>query len=508
MWLRLRLVDLRAIVHFVGMFVVGIGVAMVVPLVTALLWQEWGAALDYTLGMGVVLPIGMLLMHVDVVRERITYAHAFVITALGWLVASLAAAVPLAFSGNYASYLDAAFDAVSGMTTSGLTVAMGLDHMAHAHNMWRHLMHLIGGQGIVVAALSLAIGLRGGGFSLYVAEARDERILPNVLHTVRFIWVVTALYVGIGTLALFGVMLQLGMAPDRSILHAFWAAIATYDTGGFGPQSMNAMYYHSAAFEFVTVLLMIAGALNFNLHAQVWRGGYDEPWRNIEVRVLAFNVLALSVLASAGLAANKAFTGVPFELWRKGAYHIFSAHTGTGHQTVYANQWMSDMGPAFVAAVIIAMAAGGAASSTAGGIKALRLGLIGHALVQQVKEALAPRAAVSRARYHHLREQILTPEASGTAAMVFMMYTVTYVTGGFIGAEYGYDLPSAMFESISATANVGLSTGITSATMPVGLKLTYMLQMWAGRLEFLAVLALFAHLVLAVGRATHLFRRA
>ena len=507
MWLRLRVSDARTVVHYVGVFRVGIGITMLIPLATGLLWREWDSALDYVLGMGVVLPIGFLLMHADIVRERITYAHAFTLTALGWLAASLAAAVPLALSGNYASYLDAAFDAVSGFTTSGLTVVTGLDHMSHAHNMWRHLTHLIGGQGIVVAALSLAVGLKGGGFSLYVAEARDERILPNIVHTVRFIWIVTAAYIGLGTLVLFGVLLQLGMAPDRSILHAFWAAIATYDTGGFGPQSMNSMYYHSAAFEFATVLLMIAGALNFNLHAQVWRGGYGELWRNIEVRVLAFNTLVLSAMAAAGLTASRFFAAGPFELWRKGIYHIFSAHSGTGHQAIYSNQWFSDMGPAFTAAIIIAMAAGGAASSTAGGIKALRLGLIVRTLGQQIKDALAPRSARSRARYHHLREQLLTPEAISAAAVVFIMYALTYVTGGFIGAEYGYDLGSAMFESISATANVGLSAGITSAAMPTGLKLTYMLQMWAGRLEFLAVLVLFAHLVLAVGSIVRWPRR-
>ena len=508
MWLRLRVADVRTVVHFVGVFIVGISAAMVVPLATALLWQEWGPALDYVLGMGLVLPVGFLLMHADVVRERITYTHAFTITALGWLVASLAASVPLAFSGNYVSWLDAAFDAVSGFTTSGLTVVTDLDHMSHAHNMWRHFTHLIGGQGIVVAALSLAIGLKGGGFSLYVAEARDERILPNILHTVRFIWIVTAAYVGLGTLALFGVLLRLGMAPDRGILHAFWAAIATYDTGGFGPQSMNSMYYHSASFEFVTVLLMIAGALNFNLHAQVWRGGYSELWRNIEARVLAFNILALSVLASAGLTISSAFDAGPLGILRKGVYHVFSAHSGTGHQAIYSNEWFGDMGPAFTAAIIIAMAAGGAVSSTAGGIKALRLGLIARTVVQQVKDALAPQSSRSAARYHHLREQVLTPEATGTAAMVFIMYAVTYITGGFIGAEYGYDLSSAMFESVSATANVGLSAGITSAAMPTGLKLTYMFQMWAGRLEFLAVLVLFAHLVLALGRAVGLSKRA
>lgn len=498
MWLRLRVSDVRTIAHVVGAFLVGIGFVMLIPLLTAIAWREWDPALDYFLGMGVALPVGLALMHADVVRERVTYAHAFAITALGWLVAALFGAVPLAFSGNYASYVDAVFDALSGLTTSGLTVVTDLDHMAHAHNMWRHLTHLIGGQGIVVAALSLAVGLRGGGLSLYVAEARDERILPNVLHTVRFIWVVTAIYVGVGTLALLGVTQYLGMPLGRGTLHAFWMAIATFDTGGFGPQSMNSMYYHSHLFEFVTLFLMIAGALNFNLHAQVWRGGFDELWRNIEVRVLAFNTTALSVLVAASLAVTTAFSGGLLGAWRKGAYHVLSAHTGTGHQAVYSNQWLADLTPPVFAAVLIAMAAGGAASSTAGGIKALRIGLIGRSLLQQVKMALAPRSAVSRARYHHIGKQILTPEAAGAASMAFVLYVVTYITGGLIGVEYGYDLRSAVFESISATANVGLSTGIVSAGMPLGLKLTYMLQMWAGRLEFLAVLALFAHALYAL----------
>jgi len=495
---RLRVADVRTIAHFIGVFVVGIGLAMLLPLFTAVAWREWSPVLDYVLGIGVALPVGVALMHADVVRERITYVHAFAITALGWLAASLVGAVPLAFSGNYASYLDAAFDALSGLTTSGLTVVVDLDHMAHAHNMWRHLTHLIGGQGIVVAALSFAVGLRGGGVSLYVAEARDERILPNVLHTVRFIWVVTAIYVGIGTLALFGVTQYLGMELDRGILHAFWMAIATYDTGGFGPQSMNAMYYHSYAFEFVTLFLMIAGALNFNLHAQVWRGGFDELWRNIEVRILAFNIMALSALAAASLATASVFSGGTLGVWRKGAYHVLSAHTGTGHQTVYSSQWLTDMAPPVFAALLIAMAAGGAVSSTAGGIKALRIGLIGRSLIQQVKDALAPRSAVSSARYHHLGEQILTPEAAGVASMAFVLYVLTYVIGGFIGVEYGHDLRTAVFESISATANVGLSSGIVSASVPTGLKLTYMLQMWAGRLEFLGILTLFAHLFFGV----------
>ncbi len=499
MWIRLRLADLKVILHFVGLFVIGIGLAMLVPLVTAVVFGEWDAALDYFMGFGLALCIGMGMALGRTRGENVTHADALVITALGWLAASLIAAVPLALSGNYASYLDAVFDAISGLTTSGLTVVNDLDHMALAHNMWRHLTHLIGGQGIIVAALSLAVGLRGGAFSLYLAEGRDERILPNVLYTARFIWFVTAVYVLIGTVVLWGVnSLHLGMAPDRGLLHAFWISVAAYDTGGFGPQSMNAMYYHSYSFEIVGVFLMLAGTLNFNLHAQVWRGDRPELWRNIETRVLGINIMLLSALTAIGLAATR-FLPEGFEILRKGAYHIVSANTGTGHQTVYPGQWTSDMGGIAIVAVMLAMAAGGAVSSTAGGIKALRLGVILKSIVHQVKQSIAPRSAVLKARYHHIEDKFLTPEAASAATTVFILYMATFITGGIIGAAYGYDPVQAMFESISATANVGLSTGITSSGMPVGLKIVYMVQMWGGRLEFIAVLTLIVQVLLSLG---------
>ena len=125
-------------------------------------------------------------------RGVINHVHALVITAFAWVIAAAVAAVPLSMSGNYPTYLDAAFDAISGFTVSGLTVVVDLDHMANSHNMWRHLTQFFGGQGIVVTAISFTVGLKAGAFSLYMAEGRDERILPNVLHTARFIWTVTA----------------------------------------------------------------------------------------------------------------------------------------------------------------------------------------------------------------------------------------------------------------------------------------------------------------------------
>lgn len=503
MWVRLYSTDLRTVAHYLGVLTVGIAVTMLVPLVTAVALAEWDPALDYLVGIAAGLIIGIALMLADVNPAGVNRRQGMLVAALGWLAASLVAAIPLSLSGNYLSYFDALFDAISGFTTSGLTLAVDLDHMSNAHNMWRHLTHLIGGQGIVVAALSFAYGKRGGAVSLYTAEGRDEKILPNVMHTTRFIWFVTAVFVVLGTIALSIHNLWAGMSVVRGSLHAFWITVAAYDTGGFAPQSMNTLYYHAPVFEFISVILMLAGMLNFNLHADLWRGDPGEIFENLETRTLALNMAVLSAFTAAGMALAPLLNG-PGEIVRKGIYHVISAHSGTGHQTLYPAQFETTLTGGPFMAIVLAMAAGGAVSSTAGGIKALRIGLIVKSVVDGVKRSLSPESAVIRTRYHHLTDRVLTPEVSASAMTLFILYFVTYVSGALVGAAYGYPADAALFESISATANVGMSTGITSVTMPQGLKAMYMLQMWAGRLEFLALFVLAFGVVTSIlpGRRT------
>ncbi len=498
MWVGLRARDVDVIAHHTGLLVVSIAAAMLIPLVTALVASEWDPALDYACGVGVAAGVGGLLASRAPRGVRLTPQNALIVTAFVWMVVSLVAAVPLALSGHYGSFLDALFDAMSGFTTSGLTLVQDLDHLPLAHNMWRHLTHLIGGQGIIVAVLTLAFGVRSGGaISLYQAEGREERILPNVMHTARFIWFVTFVYVALGTVALTVNNLVSGMEVGRGVLHAFWHTIACYDTGGFAPQSQNALYYHSPVFEIVTVVLMLAGTFNFNLHADIWRGDWRELFKNIESRTLAVHIGLLSLAVGLGLGATALYSE-PGEVLRKGLYHLLSAHSGTGQQTLYAAQWTRGYGDLALVAVMLAMALGGMASSTAGGIKALRAGLIAKGLLLRVKRAIAPQSAVVGVKFHHLTDLALTSEALSAALVIFALYVVSYVTGALVGLAYGYPAREALFESISATANVGLSAGITAPAMPAGLKLTYIVQMWVGRLEFIAVLALIASVVASV----------
>src|SRR4030042_1190983 len=116
-------------------------------------------------------------------------------------------------------------------------------------------------------------------------------VLPNVIHTARFIWLLSIVYLILGTLALGIVGILDGMKPVNAFFHGVCIFMAAFDTGGFSPQSQNILYYHSLTFEVITVVIMLLGALNFNLHYRIWTGDRREMWKNIETRTLSITIL-------------------------------------------------------------------------------------------------------------------------------------------------------------------------------------------------------------------------
>jgi trk system potassium uptake protein TrkH len=185
-------------------------------------------------------------------------------------------------------------------------------------------------------------------------------------------------------------------------------------------------------------------------------------------------------------------------MFRKGFYQLISAHTTTGYMTIYARQFIDEWGNLALVGLICAMALGGGACSTAGGIKMLRLGVIAEALKQDVKRIILPERAVVEQRLHHLKEIFLEDKQVRAALLITVSYLVLYGIGTLIGMFYGYPFLDSLFESTSAAANVGLSCGITTPGMAAGLKLTYIVQMWAGRLEFMSVFTLIGFFVAVI----------
>jgi trk system potassium uptake protein TrkH len=483
--------DFRVVISNLGRISTLVGFAGVMPLLWAVIGREWAPASSFMLMIGVFFLLGSIASRIRVQRHRLDWSHGMVVVALAWLLIPALAAIPFALSGHYASLLDAVFDAMSGLTTTGLALVQDLDHLSSSLNFWRHLLHFIGGQGIVIAALSIFAG--GGAVTLYLGEARDERILPSVRSTARFIWAAALVHLVAGVAALTLVAwLVLGFELPRSLFHGLMVFFAAFDTGGFAPQSTSLGYYHSVIFEFTASVLMVAGAMSFGVHYALWKKRYSSVMLNLETRTILLTFGATLVAAILGLAATGQFAST-IGLTRYGFFQVLSAHTGTGFSTVSVPELAGWIGLAY-GGMTIAMALGGMGSSTAGGVKSLRIGITVRTIVTQIKQVLVPEGALVARSYFQNTKMRLTPELSQGAMTISLLYVAMYLLGAAVAIGYGYGLSEALFEAISAGANVGLSVGITDPSMPAMLKVTYMAQMWLGRLEFVACFALFGFL--------------
>lgn len=484
--------DLRLILVDLGRLIGVVAGAGLLPLIWALAVGEMREAGWFLLMIGVgALGIGLAELLVPTTRQAVDWSHGMVVVALAWLVVPAVGAIPFVLSGHFGSILDAYFDAMSGVTTTGLATIQDLDHLPTSINVWRHTLQFLGGQGIVLAALTFFSAT--GALSLFQAEGRDERIFPSVSSTARFIWLVSVVHAGFGIvlLSLDGLLVQ-GFRLGRSFFHAVTIFMAAFDTGGFSPYSTSIGYYHSPIFEATVAVLMVAGAMSFGLHYALWHRVKDLG-RNLEIRTILGTFAATMGITMIGLALTGVYTDFA-PLLRRGFFHVLSAHTGTGFATVSAAE-LSRWGGLAFGGIAVAMALGGMASSTAGGVKSLRIGLTIRSLVDTVRAALLPEQAVLPSTYRHYGTQRLNPKLAQSVMSVSLLYVALYLLGAAAGIHYGYPLQNALFESVSAAANVGLSVGIVGPAMPVGLEVIMILQMWVGRLEFIAVFALIGFVV-------------
>ncbi len=489
MILKPRKADIQIIAFYLGRVTLGLGFAMFLPLALALALKERAPSLDFLIGAEITLLFGLFLERFFKTTKSLNWMQGMIVVSLSWLVAMFLGAIPLYLSGHWKSYLDACFDSMSGFATTGLALVQDLDHISYSHNLWRHLIMFIGGQGIVIVALSLFVKGFTGGFTMYIGEARDERIMPNIAHTSRFIWLVSIVYLVLGTIALAITGILNGMAVFNSFFHGACIFMAAFDTGGFAPQSQNILYYHSLPYEIITVVIMILGALNFKLHYHLWMGNPKEITKDIETQTLFATVMLTFLITAFGLYQTGAYPKA-IVLFRKGFYQLISGHTGTGFQTIYAQQFINEWGNLALVGVICAMALGGAACSTTGAIKMIRIGIIFKALIQDIKRIILPERAIVAQKFHHIKEIFLEDKQVRAALIITLAYLALYGVGAIIGMFCGYPFLNSLFESTSAAANVGLSCGITEKGMPAALKVTYIIQMWAGRLEFMSVLTL------------------
>ena len=489
--------DFRLIGVYTARALLGVGLVMLLPAVAGFAFGEANEAWGFIIGSSLAVLFSRGVEWCCRTDAQLTRSHALAAVALSWLLAAAFGAIPLLLSGHYSTYLDAYFEAMSGFATIGLTLANDLDHMARSVNLWRHLMQFVGGQGIIIVFLTM-IATGGGAIgSLYVGEAREEKILPNVLSTARFIWRVALTYALVGITSLWAAVTAAGMSTGLALYHAVNLFMAAFDTGGFATQSTSVAFYRSPVVEGTILPIMLAGAFSFAVHHQLWQRRAAGLTRHLESRVLGVSVIAVFTLMCVGLARAGMFMG-PGALWRHGFFHAVSAHTTTGLATVPGQLYLTDWGALAPAMLVIAMALGGMAGSTAGGIKALRVGLVLKGLRWDLRKLLLSPHAVVVETYDVGGRRILRAPQVTAAVMILLLWLLLYLTGTLVALFYGYDLQMAFFDSTAAASSGGLSVGVARPDMETPLKIVYIAQMLLGRLEFIAVFVLVGYLAAIV----------
>lgn len=491
--------DLKSVLYYSSRILFAFAFVLVIPLITAAIFSEWNMFFSFLFSFSLTFLIASLAYIFFRTDKELSWLSGMLVVVVTWAIVNFISAIPCYQSGFYSTFIDGFFDSMSGYTTTGLSVIQDLDHAPNSLHMWRHLMQYVGGQGIVVLALIfLARSLRGAVKS-YVGEAREERLWPNIKSTAVHIWRIANIYLALGTVMLSLILVLKGVQPVKAFLHGLWITMSGWATGGFAPSTLSILAYHSEVFEYAVALVMFLGSMNFAVHFAVWKGRAEELFKNIELRTFIVYYLISFLVVLGGLMKFSPYSMTSSEA-RFSFFQVASAVTGTGYSNVLPQVLTKIWNDIAIFGVCLAMALGASACSTAGGIKAIRVALGVKGLSHEVKRIIHPESSIIYTYYHHIRKQAITDNQVKMAMLITIAYICTYLTGAVVGSFYGYPFLLSLYESVSATANVGLSAGITGPSMPLALKIVYIVQMWLGRLEFTALFAL-------IGYSIVLFRR-
>ncbi len=426
--------------------------------------------------------------------------QAMLICSLGWLGFSAIGALPFVI-GIGASYLDGFFEAMSGFTTTGITMFSGLDEMPRSILFWRSLTQWVGGLGILT--FFLAITSRGAtGYSLFGAESHKietDRPVPGLAHTLKILW---GIYAGFTSFICIGLMAA-RMPFFDSLCHSFTAL----STGGFSPHDASIEYYRLAGYahfiwmEYLLILGMLMGGTNFLIHYRVLKGDGKALFDNTEMRywwglILLFLILILGErFARPGFQTDVfhsqgSFWGRLEENFRIVLFQVSSIITTTGFGT-------RDIGgPLFGQMArqlfLVMMVIGGCVGSTGGGVKVLRVSILGKLIKRELFRLRAPLRSVSSVI---IDGKPLPSNEIYRVSGLFFTWIVLLLVGGCVTALLSHHTALESFSGMfSALGNIGpcyISVAKMSQLHAV-VKVIYIFGMLAGRLEILPVLMMFS----------------
>ncbi|MEX0970630.1 MAG: TrkH family potassium uptake protein [Paracoccaceae bacterium] len=472
---------LRPVGYVIGLLVTVLGLTMLVPMVAD--WLDGNGQEGTFASVALVTVLIGAVVSLACANARtgsLSVQQTFLLTVFSWLILPIFGALPFWFGMPNATYTDAFFEAMSGLTTTGSTVFTGLDDMPVGTLLWRSMLQWFGGVGIIIVAMAFLPTLRVGGMQVFRSEAFDTmgKILPRAAEIAGRIGVI---YIGL-TVACFIAYIAVGMQAFDALIHT----LTTVSTGGFSNRDISFAAFQGAP-EYVASVFMILASLPFVRYVQIIAGTARPLLRDTQVH--AFLALVFLLVALTG-GYRMVVSGDLLEpTFREGVFNVTSIMSGTGYSSTNYQSW-----GAFPAVLFFMMGLiGGCAGSTCCAIKIFRFQILFSAIGTQIRRINHP-SGIFHPRFDG---RPIDPDALSSIMAFFTMFMITLgVLAAMLGAM-GLSPITAISGAATALANIGPGLGPeigpdgNFAGLPDGAKWLLSAAMLIGRLELMSVYVLF-----------------
>ena len=484
--------DIGVILSVVGLFICFLGVSFILPVIIALIYGE-NTWVDFLVTGIVSNLVGITLFFLFRPTKDLQVREAFVIVFFTWFILGIIGGIPFYSSGAIPSFTDAAFESISGLTTTGATIlggttSDGYDNpmivtVSKSVNFWRMMLHWLGGMGIIVLSIAIFPLLGIGGVQLFQAESsgpRSTKLTPRVQDTAKLLW---GVYLFLTILE----FLFLWAHPSMDWFDALCHSLSTLSTGGFSTLDTSVGGFNSAYIDWVITFFMGLGGINFGLHYLTLTGKFTTVFQDRELRFYLFSASLSVVFVVLSLVWQ---ADLPFwDALRFGAFQTMSILTSTGFGTANYEIWPS----VALFSIFILFFIGGCAGSTSGKIKAVHFYLVIKIIRKEVKQMLHPRAVLPI----RTGDTIIENNTLQKVIAFFASYMILVGISGLILSMFGNDVMTSFSAALSTIGNIGPGLGNIGPTenfafFDWGAKWYMMFLMIVGRLEIFTVFVLFS----------------
>ena len=471
----------KTVFFAIGVLLIILGAFMIVPFFVQWIYEENNNA--FLSSASITIFIGILLVLTNLEEDKkLNLQQAFLLTTLSWLSIAIFGCLPFLLLNLNISFVDAFFESMSGITTTGSTIITDLDNAPKSILIWRAILQWLGGVGVIVMAITVLPLLKVGGMQLFRMESSDstEKILPKareVTLMISIIYIVLTFSCGI---AYWGS----GMNLFDSIAHS----MTTIATGGFSTYNDSIGHFNNPTIEIFSIIFIILGSIPFIAYLKFIKGENKIFFKDVQIKGL-INIFLISVLLIFLylFISNKEY-GLAENL-RISTFNVVSILSGTGYVTANFSLW----GKFPLIFFLFLMFIGGCAGSTTCGIKIFRFQILGLFIMNQIKKLAYPNG-VFPLKYNN--QKISNTFIYSIITFIFLYFFIFFILAALLSLN-GLDFVSAISGSATAISNVGPGLGDVIgpsgnfSNLPNFSKLSLSFGMLLGRLELFAVLVLF-----------------